>query len=154
MKYNLQCLQKGILFIFFSLIFFTGWSQPLTGIKAIPGDYSSISAAVSALNVNGVGTGGVIINVAAGYTETLTAGIVMTATGTAANPIIFQRSGTGANPTITAFTGTKLSTSADSIDVMWAFSGSDFVTINGINLAEATGNTNPTSMMEVGYGFY
>ncbi|MFN6341506.1 MAG: T9SS type A sorting domain-containing protein [Bacteroidota bacterium] len=154
MKYNLQCLQKGILFIFFSLIFFTGWSQPLTGIKAIPGDYSSISAAVSALNVNGVGTGGVIINVAAGYTETLTAGIVMTATGTAANPIIFQRSGTGANPTITAFTGTKLSTSADSIDVMWAFSGSDFVTINGINLAEATGNTNPTTMMEVGYGFY
>ena len=78
----------------------------------------------------------------------------MTATGTAANPIIFQRSGTGANPTITAFTGTKLSTSTDSIDVMWAFWGSDFVTLNGINLAEATGNTNPTTMMEVGYGFY
>ena len=79
----------------------------LTGTKTIPGDYASIAAAVTDLNAQGVGAGGVTFNVAAGYTETLTARINMTATGTAANPIIFQKSGSGANPKLTAFAGTN-----------------------------------------------
>ena len=130
------------------------FAQPLTGTRTIPGNFASIAAAVSALNTNGVGTGGVIINVAAGHTETLTAAIIMTATGTAANPIIFQKNGVGANPVITAFSGSKLAGSIDSVDVMWAFEGSDYITINGINLAEAFANTTPTTQMEVGLGFY
>ncbi len=129
-------------------------AQPLTGTRTIPGNFASIAAAVSALNTNGVGTGGVIINVAAGHTETLTSTLVMTATGTAANPIIFQKNGIGANPVITAFSGSKLAGSIDSVDVMWAFEGSDYVTINGINLSEAVANTTPTTQMEVGFGFY
>jgi hypothetical protein len=129
-------------------------AQPLTGTRTIPGNFASIAAAVSALNTNGVGTGGVIINVAAGHTETLTSAIIMTATGTAANPIIFQKNGIGANPVITAYAGSKLASSIDSVDVMWAFEGSDYITINGINLSEAVANTNATTQMEVGFGFY
>lgn len=128
--------------------------QALTGVKTIPGTYSSLVAAVADLNTNGVGVGGVTFNIAAGYTETLTTRLAVTATGTAANPILFQKSGVGANPLITAYTGSRLASSSDSVDVMWAFEGSDYVTINGINLTESSLNTTPTTMMEVGYGFY
>src|SRR5258708_7244223 len=89
------------------LLFFISSSlkAQLTGVKSIPGDYGTITLAVAALNVSGVGSGGVTFNVAAGYTETISARIGLTATGTAANPIIFQKSGAGANPLITAYTG-------------------------------------------------
>lgn len=129
-------------------------AQALTGIKTIPGTYTTLTAAVADLNTNGVGTGGVIFNISAGYTETLTAPLVVTATGTLANPITFQKSGSGANPLITSFTGAQLASSTTSIDIMWAFVGSDYVTINQIDLAEAAANTTPTTQMEVGYGFY
>src|SRR5687767_15721763 len=61
----------------------------LSGPKSIPGDYPTIEAAVADLNTQGVGAGGVTFNVAAGHTETSTAIISLTATGTAANQIIF-----------------------------------------------------------------
>lgn len=130
------------------------YAQPLSGTYTIPGSYSTISAAVAALNANGVGAGGAVFNVSAGYTETLSASISMTATGTVANPIIFQKSGSGANPTITAFTGTQLASTNTGLDVMWSFIGSDYVTITSINLQESGSNTTPTTMMETGYGFY
>lgn len=129
-------------------------AQALTGVKTIPGTYSTLTAAITDLNANGVGTGGVIFNINAGYTETLTVPLVVTATGTLANPITFQKSGTGANPLITSFTGAQLASSTTSIDIMWAFVGSDYVTINQIDLVEAAANTTPTTQMEVGYGFY
>jgi hypothetical protein len=68
----------------------------LTGTKTIPGNYATIAAAITDLNTQGVGTGGVTFNVASGYTESTTAPLIVTATGTAANPIVFQKSGTGA----------------------------------------------------------
>ncbi|MBL0068248.1 MAG: hypothetical protein IPP39_07065 [Chitinophagaceae bacterium] len=61
----------------------------LTGIKTIPGDYATITAAITALNASGVGAGGVTFNIAAGYTET--GNNTITATGTSANPLIFQK---------------------------------------------------------------
>ncbi|MFN4084243.1 MAG: T9SS type A sorting domain-containing protein [Bacteroidia bacterium] len=139
------------------LLTFNGFAQPLTGTRTICTsgcDFNSIGAAVNALNLNGVGTGGVTMNVLAGFTEVLSSPIIMTATGTSTNPIIFQKSGTGANPLITAYAGIKTAASTDSIDVMWSFVGSDFITINGIDLQENSANTTPTTMMEVGYGFY
>lgn len=153
---NLSSFAKNRYLAFVTVLLFgtLSFAQPLTGTRTIPGNFASIAAAVSALNTNGVGTGGVIINVAAGYTETITSGIVMTATGTSTNPIVFQKSGVGANPVITTFTGSKFASSTDSVDVIWAFDGSDFVTINGINLVEAVGNITPTTQMEVGFGFY
>ena len=76
----------------------------LTGIKNIPGDYTSIASAITDLNTAGVGSGGVTFNIAAGYTET--GNHTITASGTAATPIVFQKAGAGTNPVFTAGTGT------------------------------------------------
>jgi hypothetical protein len=140
----------GVLFFFVSEVN----AQALTGTKTIPGTYPSIKSAVDSLNAFGVGAGGVTFNIGAGHTETLTTRLVVTASGTITNPIIFQKSGVGANPLVTAYPGVKLASSTDSVDVMWAFEGSDYITINGIDLIESVANTTPTSQMEVGYGFY
>ncbi|MFN3951391.1 MAG: beta strand repeat-containing protein, partial [Thermaurantimonas sp.] len=129
-----------------------GYSQPLTGIKTIPGDYATIAAAVADVNANGVGAGGVTFNVAAGHTETISATIVLTATGTAANPIVFQKSGTGANPLITAYTGGTGTPATASQDGIFALVGSDYVTIDGIDLIDPN-TTNPATM-EWGYGLF
>ena len=110
--------------------------QPLTGTKTIPGDYPSLANAISALNANGVGTGGVTFVINAGYTETftsLTAGLIQ-ATGTASDPIAFQKGGAGANPVITGMT-----VAPNTYDYIIALQGSDYVTFNGINLSEPTG---------------
>ncbi|TAE89588.1 MAG: hypothetical protein EAY81_02090, partial [Bacteroidetes bacterium] len=147
-------LLKNVLLGFLLVGFTALKAQPLSGIYSIPGSYASIQAAVTDLNTNGVGTGGAIFNVAAGYTETITGTIALTATGTAANPIVFQKSGVGSNPLITAHVGTLLASSTTTIDVMWSFTGSDYVTIDGIDLLDPATNTTPTTQMEVGYGFY
>ncbi len=66
------------------------FSQALTGVKTVGGsspDYATLAAAVTALNTNGVGTGGVIFNVRDGvYTENIS----ITADGTSSDPITFQ----------------------------------------------------------------
>lgn len=123
----------------------------LSGTKTIPGNYATISAAVADLNTQGVGPGGVTFNVAAGYTETLSGPIAITATGTSGNPIIFQKSGAGANPLVTAYVGTSTPGSAAHDDI-WRLNGSDYVTIDGIDLLDPN-TTNPESM-EGGYVLY
>ncbi|RTQ49594.1 T9SS type A sorting domain-containing protein [Hymenobacter gummosus] len=123
------------------------WAQ-LTGSKAIPGDYATLSAAITDLNTAGVGAGGVTFNVAAGYTETA-ANLLITATGTAANPIVFQKSGTGANPLISAGVGTSTT-----LDGIIRLSGSDYVTFDGIDLAENSANTTATTQTEFGYAMF
>ena len=127
-------------------------AQPLTGTKNIPGDYATIAAAVADLNTNGVGSGGVTFNVAAGHTETISATIVLTATGTASDPIVFQKSGTGANPLITAYTGGTGTPGSATQDGIWALVGSDYVTIDGIDLLDP--NTSNPATMEYGYGLF
>ncbi|MFD2717920.1 beta strand repeat-containing protein, partial [Hymenobacter monticola] len=129
-----------------------GAQAQLSGAKAIPGagstGYATLAAAITDLNAQGVGPGGVTFNVAAGYTETFAspgAGLI-TATGTAANPIVFQKSGTGANPTITAGVGT--SAPNDGIIVL---RGSDYVTFDGLTLLDPASNTSPVTQMEWGF---
>ncbi|MDO7848805.1 T9SS type A sorting domain-containing protein [Hymenobacter sp. M29] len=123
----------------------------LTGTKAIPGDYATVAAAITALNAGGVGAGGVTFNVAAGYTETFaspTAGAI-TATGTSANPIVFQKAGTGANPVLTAgATGTGTQ------DAIISLVGSDYVTFANIDVAENSANTTTATQMEFGYALF
>src|SRR5258706_1174775 len=96
-------LTLTVIALFFSV---TNVLGQLTGNKHIPGDYTTITTAITALNASGVGTGGVIFNVAANYTETITTTLAVTATGTSVNPITFQKdpATSGANPLITAYT--------------------------------------------------
>ena len=143
-------MKKKITF-FIVLVFLTGifvhnsYAQ-LTGIKTIPGNYATITAAITDLNTVGVGSGGVTFNVAAGFTETAS-NLVITATGTFANQIIFQKSGSGANPLITAGVG------VGTLDGIILLSGADYITFDGIDLLDPTTNTTTTTQMEWGYAF-
>ena len=106
----------------------------LTGTKTIPGDYATIAAAVTDLNAQGVGAGGVIFNVAAGHTETSTIPVI-TATGTAANTIVFQKSGVGANPKITQSTAGTIASSTTI-----GSNGDGIVIINGFTVTGIISN--------------
>lgn len=120
----------------------------LTGTKTIPGDYATITAAITDLNTQGVGPGGVTFNVAAGYTETNVNVVLTCATNppSVSRPITFQKSGAGANPLLTA--GVGVSTTTDGI---WKLNGVTYVTINGIDLQENAANLDATTQMEWGY---
>lgn len=126
----------------------------LTGVKTIPGDYATISAFVADANSVGIGAGGVVVNVGVGHTETSTAVIALTATGTAANPIVIQKSGAGANPIITSYTGGTGTPGSATQDGIFALVGSDYVTIDGIDLVENAANTSNPSTMEYGFGMF
>ncbi len=126
----------------------------LTGTKNIPGDYATISAAILDLNAQGVGAGGVVFNVAAGYTETIASTISLTATGTVANPITFQKNGAGTNPVLTAYTGGVGTPGTAVQDGIFRMVGSDYVTIDGIDLSENPANVSNPSTMEYGYALY
>ena len=116
----------------------TSFAQ-LTGTKTIPGDYATITAAVTDLNTQGVGSGGVTFNVAAGYTESTTADIIITATGSAGNAIIFQKSGAGANPLITRTdAGTNATSTLGGLgDAIIRLDGTDYITFDGIDVSAA-----------------
>jgi trimeric autotransporter adhesin len=142
--------QKLHLLVFLLALGFNSFvNAQVTGIKTIPGDYATIQAAIIDLNTVGVGAGGATFNIAAGYTETATAALVLTVatnTTSVSRPLVFQKSGTGANPLITAFTGTSTT-----LDGLFILNGVDYVTLNGIDLQENAANTTPTTQMEFGY---
>ena len=122
----------------------------LTGIKTIPTDYASVAAFVTDVNTQGVGAGGVTLNVPAGYAETLTGKITLTATGTAANPITIQKSGTGVNPKLIAYVGTNMIPTITG-DGFFVIDGGDYITIDGLDLQESAANLDITTVMEFGY---
>ena len=77
-----------------------------------------------------MGYGGVVFDVAAGYTESVTGLTLNTTTSIDNNhSIVFQKVGTGANPQIIASGGTGVSDAAITI------SGTSYVTFNGIDIA-------------------
>jgi hypothetical protein len=117
----------------------------LSGTFNVPTNYPTIQAFVTAVNAAGVGAGGVTLNVTAGHTETIANTIVLTATGTAANPITIQKSGAGANTVITSYAGGTQTPASAIPDGIFALEGSDYVTINGINLTENAATSIKTS---------
>jgi hypothetical protein len=141
--FTLFWIVAGILFLCNSSSF-----AQLTGVKTIPGDYATISAAVSDLNTQGVGSGGVTFNVAAGYTESITAQITITATGISGNPIVFQKSGAGTNPKITRTdAGSNATSTIGGLgDAVIRLDGTDYITFDGIDVA--------TSVSGIEYGYY
>lgn len=129
-------------------------TSALSGTYNIPGGcFRTISSAVSALNKYGV-SGAVTFNISAGYTETAPAGglilgsSILNASTSSVNKLIFQKNGTGTNPTVTAPVGTTTN-----LDGIWSVQGTDYLTLNGINLQESASNTTATTQMEWGYAF-
>ncbi len=145
-------MKKIYLLLLTVLFAATATNAQLTGVKTIPGTYPTLAAAITDLNTQGVGAGGVIFDIAAGYTETAPSGgyvlgnATLNATLSAANTAVFQKSGAGANPVITAFTGGSSTTS----DGIFKIQGADYVTINGIDVKENAANSG-AAFMEWGY---
>jgi hypothetical protein len=131
---------------------FSSSGQIAGGTYSIPGSYATIAAAVTALNAAGI-SGAVTFNCAGGGTETAPAGGIhlgsaaLNATTSAAKTITFKTA-SGTDYKITAGTG------VGAADFIFAIEGTDYVTINGIDLAEAAGNTTSTTEMEYGYAFF
>lgn len=124
----------------------------LSGTLTIPSDYPSLSALISDLNQHGV-SGPLTVQLPAQYTETVPpGGLMLTATGSAAAPIVFRKSGQGANPLLIAYGGGKGTPGAMNQDGIWRLIGSDYVTIDGIDLLDP--NTANPETMEFGFGFF
>ena len=149
MKNKLQII-ASILMLFFT----TKYKAQLSGSYNVPGiPYSTIAAVITDLNTQGV-SGPVTINVAAGYMETAPDGgyaLYSVIGSSATNLIVFQKSGAGANPLIMSYIGIATPASAYQ-DGVWRFEGSDYVTIDGIDIIDRNA-TNPETM-EYGYGFF
>jgi hypothetical protein len=110
---------------------------PLTGTKNIPGDYADLNTAITDLNAQGVGAGGVTFNIAAGNPQTAPAGgyvvgdtgsQVLTTTS-AANPVTIQCNGN----TVTASPTQTIGSLTDSI---FKLIGADFITIQSCTMQE------------------
>lgn len=111
----------------------------VSGTKTIPTDYATIAAFITDINTNGIGAGGVTLNVPSGYTETAPAGgLTITATGTVANPIVIQGTGGAPKPIITA---SGALTAGNLNDAIIKITGSDYLTISGLDLRENAANT-------------
>lgn len=123
----------------------------LSGTKNIPGDYATIAIAVSTLNSQGVGAGGVIFNVAAGHIE-ISDIPVINATGTAAATITFQKAGPGSNPKIMRLTAGTINNIGlgGNGDAIIIINGGDYINFDGIDLQTDSTFTG-AGMMEYGY---
>jgi hypothetical protein len=115
---------------------------PLTGTRNIPGDYPDLAAAVTDLNVQGVGAGGVTFNLVAGTPQTAPlggyviggTGSAVLASASAANPITF----TGNSNTISAPAG---QTAGNLNDAIFKLVGADWTTVKGFLMTENAANT-------------
>ncbi|MBK9272402.1 MAG: hypothetical protein IPM48_12485 [Saprospiraceae bacterium] len=159
---NSSLIHLRLLCKFCIIILITHLSVPLTvnsqvtisGGSTVNGVYPSISAAIIALN-GAVISGPVVIDVNAGHSETSpSGGIEMTATGTMVNTITLKKFGAGINPKIIAYTGGTGTPTTVVQDGIFRLVGSDYVTIDGIDLEENSLNTTNPSTMEYGYSFF
>jgi hypothetical protein len=134
------------------LSIFTSTRAQLAGTFSVPATYSTIGAALSALNSQGVSST-VTILVSAGHTETATAGgYSLTATGTSTSPIIIMKNGAGPNPVIYAPSGGAGTPNSTIQDGVLRLIGADYITIDGINITD--NNTANPATMEFGIGLF
>jgi len=148
MNLNIGAKRNLFLVIIVLTLFCSTVLGQLSGEKHIPGDYATLTNAITDLNSLGVGSGGITFSIAAGFTETITSTLSVTATGTAANPVVFRKDPVtiGANPVVTAYVlGTFTPTSAVQ-DGILCLVGSDYLTIDGIDISENAATPLPWSM--------
>jgi hypothetical protein len=119
----------------------------LTGTITVPStSYPSLSSVITALNTQGVGTGGVIVNVTANTALTTPTGgyqlgsATLNASVSASKQIVINGNGN----TLSGFTGVSTN------DGIFWIAGTDYVTINNFVFAENTANTNLLTQMEYG----
>lgn len=120
----------------------------LSGTKTVTVDFTTLAAAVTALNNGVIGAGGLTVNIPGGYSENTTTAILLTATGTSSNPILFKKSGPGNKPLITRTDAGSVSTGTigNHGDGVIILEGSDYVTFDSIDVV--------TQNQGIEYGYY
>lgn len=153
MKMYFSTFTKSMVASLFFVIGFTNLcAQGLTGTRNVctTCTYQTLGEAIDSLNLYGVGSGGVIINVQVGHTETIPGtgfnlgSSVLNASLNSANTLTIQKSGVGANPIFTSGVGTGTT------DAMLRLLGTDFVTIDGLSFVDNVSNTTTTAQAEWG----
>jgi len=138
---------RGILCLGLSLATGASLRAQLTGTITIPnGTYANLGAVVTALNSQGVGTGGVVINITAGNTQYAPAGGYQLGSAALNGSVSSAKTITinGNNNTIISPVGTSTTT-----DGILLLKGTDYVTLNGLSLSD-TNTVSPTTQMEWG----
>jgi hypothetical protein len=117
------------------LLFSSKAIAQISGVKHIPGDYNTLAIAIAQLNSQGLGPGGATLEVARGYTESIT-NLTLTASGSATSPLILRAAtGTGTAPRFTGGTGTGVT------DALLKLRGCDYVQLQGLDfVAPAQGS--------------
>lgn len=116
--------------------------------------YPNLKSAIDTLNAHPNFTDSVFVNVNASFVDTLTEAIVLTATGTNSTPLFIQKIGTGSNPKLISYQGSHSSSIADSLfDAMFILKGTDYLTIDGIDLEENQNNMIQPTVQKMEYGF-
>ncbi|MBL7766276.1 MAG: T9SS type A sorting domain-containing protein [Chitinophagaceae bacterium] len=143
-------MRKINLLVFLLLVSFSVKAQ-VSGVKNIPGDYATLAAAITDLNNTGVGAGGATINL--NQTETAPTGgyflgsATLNASTSAANTLTINGNGN----LITAFAGgTGAGTNTVVPDAVFILAGTDYVTLNQLNIIENAANVTVTTQMEAG----
>ena len=146
--------KKYLLFIGCLFFHFTTFSQPIVGTKTVCTsgcDYPSLNAAVTALNINGVGIGGANIEIGNGHLETLpNAGLslgsaILNASLSASNPLIIRKNlSASSKPIFTSGAG------LGGIDAMFRLIGVDYVTLENLIFIESNTNISSTTQYEYG----
>jgi hypothetical protein len=166
MKINFYKNIKVMLLVLVTTFFASAsFAQALSGVKTIDpngsgaNNYESFHSAIESLNINGVGSGGVTFNIPAGLIFNEKDSMVITATGTAANPIIFQKTGSGQNPIVASDydgiypLGTATTTALNGHgDAVIKLIGTSYITFDGLTIRDALGKTTNKGKME--YGIY
>jgi hypothetical protein len=120
-------------------------SAQLSGTLNIPGDYPTLADAVTALNTQGVATGGVVLNVLAGNPETAPAGGYVIG---GAGSLVLTTTGSGSTVTIqgngNTITASAALTAGALNDAIFKLIGADWVTITGFVMQENPANTTIT----------
>lgn len=151
-------MKKQLLFVLMLILSSVYAQAQLTGTKNVPGDYPDIQSAISDLNSQGVGAGGVTISIGASQTlsATLQIGSAALSVGanasTSANPVVIDGNGFAINAN---FAGTRAgSQTSGSNDAIIALNGPDYVTIKNFTFNEQVTNTTTTSALENAIGCY
>jgi len=111
----------------------------LTGTKTIPGDYATLADAITDLNTQGVGPGGVTIELTAGNPQTApNGGYAVTASGTPNSPILIKGNGN-------TITSSDALTAGALNDAFFKIIGGDYITIDGFVMQENAANTTTTA---------
>lgn len=151
---EVSSLLKNVILLLLTFVAIQAQAAPIAAgsyTYGTGGTYASLSAALTALNTNGI-AGVVVLNPQAGYTaETAPAGglrlgsAVLNPTLSAANTLTINGAATF---TITAPTGTSTTS-----DAVLFCSGVDYVTLNALRIQESATNTTAAAAMEFGIAF-